>query len=191
MARTKIPQPPADGGPPQPLPDRSQDVTPSGAYDPFEIVDLMTSYYELFVKMRYVQRESLKYPPHSPPIDIEKVKALGFAPQVFAILQLLPYVEGRGSEDNFFGYGGFADFRDCNYSDLEQELCNPFYAPLVEGRGYDEPQGPYVRPWVLPLNSLGNHGTVLFFDTKNGMPPSSILYSRVRWNLSSQVTSQQ
>jgi hypothetical protein len=181
MGRTKIPQPDsAAQGPPLPLPDRTQFVT-SSAYDPFEIVDLMTDFYELYVKMRYVKRDSLKYPPHSPPINVEQIKSFGFEPQVIAILQLLPYVEGRGSEDNFFGWGGFADFRGDR--DLSLRLCDPVYSAPDVGKGFEEENGPYVRPWVLPINQCGNHGCVLFFDTRNGeiFSPSLLPEVWVAW----------
>lgn len=164
MARTRTPQQ-EPGAAPQPLPDRSKFVTP-GAYDPFEIVDLMTAFYELYVKMRYVTRESLKYPPHSPPVDVEQIKTLGFEPQVIAILQLLPYVEGRGSEDNFFHWGGFADHREEH--DLARRLCDPLYLSPDEEKGFEEENGPYVRPWELPLCDVGNRGCVVFFNTRNG-----------------------
>lgn len=167
MARTKVPQPDAGASqqPPQPLPDRQQFVAP-GAYDPFEIVDLMTALYELYLKMRYITPSSLKYPPHSPPVDVSLAKSLGVEPQVIAILQLLPYVEGRGSEDNFFQWGGFADYREGR--NLEQMLCDPLYRSPDKSKGSEEEKGPYVKPWVLPLNACGNRGTVLFFDTRNG-----------------------
>ena len=135
-----------------------------GSYDPFEIIPMITELYEMYSKMRYIPASNIKYPPHSPPVDVEKARSLGFEPQVIELLERLPYVQGTDSEFEFFCGGGFLDNRGDH--DFEHYLHDPFYAD-PEG-GFDDENGQYVRPWVLPLNDMGNHGSVMFFDTRTG-----------------------
>lgn len=140
-------------------------------YDPHEIASLLGNYYHLLARMRYIPHSTIKHPPHSPAIDVSLAESLGLEPQVIELLQLLPYVEGRGSEDEFILQGGFEDFR--NIRNLRQSRDPDYASP--EG-GYEEEGGEYVQPCVLPLNQCGNHGSIMYLDTRNGMycalPPS-------------------
>jgi hypothetical protein len=149
------------------IPIRPSTNTP---FDPYEIVDLMTRYYQLLSKMRYFPESHIKYAPHDPPVDIDFAVSLGMEPQVIQLLQLLPYVEGLGNEDEFIMHGSFADFRKKNV--LEQSRDPKFLSPE---KGFDVENGEYVRPWVLVLTECGNRGSVVYYDTRNGIiiwPPS-------------------
>jgi hypothetical protein len=133
------------------------------AFNPHEIVNLMTRYYQLLSKMRYFPESYIKYAPHDPPVDVEYALSLGIEPQAIELLQLLPYVEGLDNEDEFIMHGSFADFRQQNV--LEQSRDPKFVSP---DEGFDGENGEYVRPWVLALTEFGNLGSILYYNTRNG-----------------------
>ncbi|KAE8453841.1 hypothetical protein EG329_007617 [Mollisiaceae sp. DMI_Dod_QoI] len=113
-------------------------------------------------RMRYFSPDRIKYPPHDPPIDVNFAKSLGLESQVIELLQVLPYVEGLNNEDEFILHGSFADFRK---TDVLGQSRDPDYVS-PEGN-YEEENGNYVMPWVLVLNECGNHGSIMYFDTRN------------------------
>lgn len=133
-------------------------------FDPHEIASLLGNYYHLLARMRYFPHSVIKHPPHNPPIDVPFAQSLGLEPQVIELLQLLPYVEGLGNEEEFILWGSFADFRDNGV--LMQSRDPDYVSP--EG-GYEEERGQYVLPWVLTLNSCGNHGSIMYLDTRSGI----------------------
>jgi hypothetical protein len=135
-------------------------------FDPHEIASLLGNYYHLLARMRYFPHSVIKHPPHNPPIDLPFAQSLGLEPQVIELLQLLPYVEGLGNEEEFILWGSFADLRD---NEVLMQSRDPDYVS-PEG-GYEEERGEYVLPWVLTLNSCGNHGSIMYLDTRNGIPP--------------------
>lgn len=137
-------------------------------FDPHEIASLLGNYYQLLARMRYLPHSVIKHPPHNPPIDVPFAQSLGLEPQVIELLQLLPYVEGLGNEEEFILWGSFADFRD--NAVLMQSRDPDYVSP--EG-GYEEERGEYVLPWMLTLNSCGNHGSIMYLDTRNGISPFS------------------
>ncbi len=132
-----------------------------GSFNPRDIAALMARYYELLARMRYFPSSAIKYPPHSPPIDIAFAQSLGLEPQVIELLQILPYVEGYRNEDEFILGGSFADFRKKGV--LSQSRDPAFAEP--EG-DFDSENEQYVRPWVLVLNECGNHGSIMYLDTR-------------------------
>jgi hypothetical protein len=133
------------------------------AFNPHEIVDLLTKYYQLLSKMRYFPESCIKYAPHEPPIDVELATSLGMEPQVIELLQLLPYVDGLYNEDEFIMHGSFADFRKKDFlkRSRDPKCINP-------DKGFDIKNGEYVRPWVLALTECGNRGSIVYYDTRNG-----------------------
>jgi hypothetical protein len=142
------------------IPIRPSTNTP---FDPYEIVDLMTRYYQLLSSMRYFPESCIKYAPHDPPVYIEFAESLGLEPQAIELLQLLPYVDGLHNEDEFIIHGSFADFR--KNSVLEQSRDPKFLNP---DKGFDAENGEYVRPWVLVMTECGNRGSVVYYDTRSG-----------------------
>lgn len=132
-------------------------------YDKDEVVDLLNRYYELLARMRYLPPSAIKYPPHSPPVNMTLAQELGLEPQVQELLQSLPYVDGYNNEGEFILGGSFADFRN---SDVLIQSRDPGYAD-PEG-DFDDENGPYVKPWVLVLNECGNHGSIMYLNTRNG-----------------------
>jgi hypothetical protein len=137
-----------------------KDAMNSTPFNAHEIASLMEEWYRLLIKMQYYPESHLKLPPHDPPINRSLAEQLGMDPNVVELLELLPYMENtHGGE--FIHYGQFADFR--GEDDLRQSRDPTFASP--EG-GFDEPNGEYMRPWVMALNDCGNHGVILFLDTK-------------------------
>ncbi|KAF7954583.1 hypothetical protein EAE96_005703 [Botrytis aclada] len=135
----------------------------TGIYDQQEIVTLITQYYELLAKIHYFPTSYIKYAPHDPPIDLDLAKSFDLEPQVIELLQALPYIEGYSNEDEFILGGSFADVRDLGV--FMQSRDPGFASP--EG-GYDDENGEYMRPWETCINECGNHGTMMFLDTRNG-----------------------
>ncbi|RFU25799.1 hypothetical protein B7463_g10539, partial [Scytalidium lignicola] len=135
---------------------------PGPSFNPHEIADLLSNYYQLLQRMRYIPASSIKYPPHSPPINVSLAQSLGLEPQVIELLQLLPYVENTGSEDEFIMFGSFMDYRADGALELSRD---PDYAS-PEG-GFDDENGQYVQPWIIPLSECGNHGSIIYLDTRN------------------------
>ncbi|TGO21917.1 hypothetical protein BPAE_0193g00030 [Botrytis paeoniae] len=135
----------------------------NGVYAQQEIVTLITQYYELLAKMRYFPASYIKYAPHDPPIDVDLAKSFDLEPQVIELLQALPYIEGYRNEDELILGGSFADMRDLEV--LMQSRDPGFASP--EG-GFDDENGEYMRPWEICINECGNHGTMMFLDTRNG-----------------------
>ena len=132
-------------------------------FNPNDIVDLMSRYYQLLSRMRYFSESRIKYSPHDPPIDVEFAASLGMEPQVIELLQLLPYVEDLHNEDEFIMSGSFADFRKKMVLERSRDL--KFLSP---DKGFEVENGEYVRPWVLVLTECGNRGSVVYYDTRNG-----------------------
>ena len=134
-----------------------------------ETAAVMGQFYELFIKMRYLPSDSIAYPPHnSPPIDSRLAHALGLSKPAIEFLQLLPYVTGEvawggGGEQEFLLGGAFADFRD---EDVLEQSRDPLYGSPDESDWADG-NGPYMRPWYVAVNQLGNHGTVMVLDLKS------------------------
>jgi hypothetical protein len=135
-----------------------------GIYNQEETVSLISRYYELLAKMRYFPESYIKYPPHNPAIDLDLAKELNLEPQVIELLQALPYVEGYSNEDEFILWGSFADMRDPS---VLRQSRDPAYADPSSSE-FDHPDGAYVRPWELVINECGNHGTVMYLNTRNG-----------------------
>ncbi|KAE9376026.1 hypothetical protein N431DRAFT_371044 [Stipitochalara longipes BDJ] len=135
----------------------------NSAFNPHEIVDLMSRYYQLLSRMRYFPESYIKYAPHDPPVDVEYAASLGMESQVIELLQLLPYVDSLNNEDEFIIHGSFADLRE--NSVLEQSRDPKFLNPE---KGFDVENGEYVRPWMLVLTECGNHGSIVYYNTRNG-----------------------
>ena len=46
--------------------------------------------FDLLVTLRYLAATDVSHPPHSPPVDVAGMNALGFDPEVVALADLLP-----------------------------------------------------------------------------------------------------
>ena len=133
---------------------------PFTTYNTKEIASLMTEFYELLSQMGQFPPATIKYPPHlHPPVNAKFAKSLGMAPQVVNLIQKLPYIESNGRTWLFEGI--FADFRE----DEDLESSRDPFGVNPDGWSYYSERGPYMRPWQVALNAVGNHGAVLLLDT--------------------------
>ncbi|KAI0804275.1 hypothetical protein GGR55DRAFT_659292 [Xylaria sp. FL0064] len=152
-----------------------------------EIADLMREWYQLFIDMRYIEAEKVVFPPHKH-IRIATTKAaeLGLTKDVVDLYQMLPYHIGDTNWNfgtdagEFLMWGGFLSDMRGSKADWWQNAVDPTYAiddlsprhrPGVRAsdgdtRGWDDENGPYMRPWYATLTNCGNHGSVMTLDTK-------------------------
>ncbi|KAI0427706.1 hypothetical protein F5Y09DRAFT_315450 [Xylaria sp. FL1042] len=152
-----------------------------------EIAGLMGEWYQLFIDMRYIEAESVVFPPHKYiRIDTTKAAELGLTKDVVDLYQMLPYHIGDTNwnfgtdQGEFLMWGGFLSDMRGSKGDWWQVAVDPFYAiddlspwhrPGVRAsdgdtRGWDDENGPYMRPWYVTLTDCGNHGSVMLLDTK-------------------------
>jgi hypothetical protein len=152
-----------------------------------EVADLMREWYQLFVDMRYIKAENVVFPPHKHlKLDVTKPAAYGFTKDVVDLYQMLPYHISEpewnfGSDHGeFLMWGEFLDDLRGPDADWWQTVVDPFYgiddlsprfgpgvrAEDSETRGWDDENGPYMRPWYAALTQVGNHGSVMVLDTK-------------------------
>ncbi len=137
-----------------------------------EIATLMGDLYDLFVKMRYLGADEVWYPPYSDEdfgvLDMDLIAKLGVSDDVVSLIQQLPYVYGRRSEDDvFFKHGGvFLDYRD---NDQLEQSRDPLYLENGRDKDWSEDGGPYMRPWYACLNEMGNHGPVMIISMRSRM----------------------
>ena len=133
---------------------------PFTTFNARETASLMTEFYELLSQMGQFPPATIKYPPHNhPPVNVKFAKSLGMAPQVVDLIQKLPYIESTGRIWLFEGI--FADFRE----DEDLESSRDPFGVIPDGWSYYSERGPYMRPWQVALNAVGNHGAVLLLDT--------------------------
>ncbi|KAJ7019895.1 hypothetical protein C8F04DRAFT_325644 [Mycena alexandri] len=134
----------------------------AAAYNPDEIVSLITQFYELLIAMGHWPEGSLRYAPHTnPPVNEGLAVQLGYAPAVISLMKRLPYLS----------------------SEANQRHCNPILARTVladytrdvdlkEGRRpypymYDE-NCPNLDPWLLLWVLPGRDGSHVILDTTLG-----------------------
>ncbi|KAI1264364.1 hypothetical protein F5Y18DRAFT_427986 [Xylariaceae sp. FL1019] len=161
-----------------------------------EIADLMNEWYQLLIDMRYIDAEMVEFAPHKHnPIDLAKVAELGLTKDAVDLYQMIPY-HSRGIDYfpghdhtnwNFGSDGGeflkwgesLEDMRKPD-ADWWRTAVDPFYNlehfspwhnpatrdPDAATRGWDDEDGPYMRPWYVTLSEVGNHGSVMILDTK-------------------------
>ena len=132
---------------------------PITTFNAVDIAILTTEFYEVLSKMGQFPPEAIKYPPHTPPVNVQFAKSLGMAPQVIDLLQRLPYVEGNDRAWLFE-----SQFADLRYNDQLEQSRDPFHTK-PDGWSYYSEKGPYMRPWQVALNAVGAHGAVSLLDT--------------------------
>ncbi|KAJ5720195.1 hypothetical protein N7493_007073 [Penicillium malachiteum] len=127
------------------------------------VADLMLDIYQELVRMRYLHPAGIQLGPHNMTHLDEAYDELELDASVKYLYSILPYVDTFGSgQQSFSQLGEFADFRDI---DQAEQGRNPFYGSLSDPNFEDE-EGPYMKPWVTPLTNLGNHGSVMLYDTR-------------------------
>ncbi len=59
------------------------------------LIDGLGKLFDLLVTLRYFAATDVSRPPHSPPVDVAGMKALGFDPEVVALADLLPQLRSN------------------------------------------------------------------------------------------------
>lgn len=61
-----------------------------------ELILGFTTLFNILVRMRYISPEHVSYPPHqSPPVDVERLRRLGFDDDAIAAAQVLPQLRNQ------------------------------------------------------------------------------------------------
>jgi hypothetical protein len=117
-----------------------------------EVAELMDEIYLTLAKMTYIPETAIKRGPHK--IDHDLVREAGSSDAVFALLEILPYVDGSIIDEKSWLFGGeFIDYR--NRDDLK-ELSDS----LHHG-------GDYMSPNIVALTKWGQIQSVLLYDVEN------------------------
>lgn len=131
------------------------DQTP---YNEDEIVSLVTKLYELLVKLAYIGRDHIRWPPpggHA--INEDLCRELQVAPEVISLLKRLPYVD----EDCPYALDLFPNSEPLSYlqdSDVERSR-DPAASP-------HRPRRDYILPHDIPLTGPGDEGPYFVLDVK-------------------------
>ncbi|KAJ7498085.1 hypothetical protein B0H11DRAFT_832319 [Mycena galericulata] len=135
----------------------------AAAYDPDEVVSLITQFYELLIEMGHWSEGSLRYPPHTdPPVNEALATELGYSPAVISLMQRLPYstdAASHGHERYILGRTRWADYT--SEYDL-REGRHPYPYEYLNGC-------PDLDPWLLPLMLPNRDGWNVMLDTKLGV----------------------
>lgn len=136
-----------------------------------ELILGLTKLFELLVKMRYISQKHVSYPPHkSPPVDVERLRRLGFDDDAIAAAQVMPQLrheivwgwQAEGVELapnskalNFLAITG-------NAHELQDDVREGRFSYL-EGAGQ-------LPPWVLRLTNgaPANFGVHMLLDARQG-----------------------
>ncbi|KAJ5710311.1 hypothetical protein N7488_004467 [Penicillium malachiteum] len=128
-----------------------------------KVADLMLEIYEELARMRYIHPAGIQLGPHNLTHMDQAYDELDLDASVKYLYSILPYIDPLAAgKDSFSQIGDFADFRDIEQAEQGRD---PFYGSPSEPNFEDE-DGPYIKPWVTPLTSLGNHGSAMLYDTR-------------------------
>ncbi|KAJ7642728.1 hypothetical protein DFH06DRAFT_605925 [Mycena polygramma] len=149
----------------------------AAAYDPDQVVDLITQFYELLITMGQYPEGSLRYAPHTdPPVDEALAVQLGYDPAAISLMLRLPYLVAAVNHND-------DDHAILNRTSFSDYTCAHH---LKEGRApwpYDD-GCTSIDPWLLPLMLPGRDGWNVILDTRLGVvraysiwmsPPSDIV----------------
>lgn len=127
-------------------------------YNEDEIVSLVTELYELLVKLAYIDRDHIAWPPpggHA--INEDLCRELRVAPEVISLLKRLPYVD----ENCPYSLHLFPNSEPLSYlqdSDVERSRDPSAYP--------DSPRRDYILPHDIPLTGPGDEGPYLLLDIR-------------------------
>lgn len=131
----------------------------AAAYDPDEVVALLTEFYELLVQIAHWPLGAVQKAPHTnPKINAELGKELGYDETVLELMEEIPYVTNEASQhkriipDSFF-------YNYTNERDMRR---------AKKHSGYDMYEAP-IDSWILPLAGASNRdGWSVVLDTRLG-----------------------
>jgi hypothetical protein len=134
----------------------------AAAYNPDEVVALLTQFYELLVEIAHWPLGTVQKAPHTdPPVNVELGKELGYDDAVLELMQKLPYPKDvHRSLNKIVPDSFFYDFR--SERDLKKARKHV---------GYDNDKyGTPIDSWILPLVAPSNRdGWSILLDTRLGM----------------------
>ncbi|KAJ7895982.1 hypothetical protein B0H14DRAFT_2679891 [Mycena olivaceomarginata] len=133
----------------------------AAAYNPDEVVALITEFYELLVTMGHWPEGSLRYPPHDPPVNETLAVQLGYAPATISLMHRLPYVASKFNDAD--RYAIVARTRLADYTrdkSLKEGRC-PYPYQYIDGC-------PDIDPWLLPFTLPHRDGWNVMLDTRLG-----------------------
>ncbi|KAJ7139477.1 hypothetical protein C8R44DRAFT_764580 [Mycena epipterygia] len=133
----------------------------AAAYNPDEVVSLLTQLYELFIAMGHWPEGSLRYPPHADPsVNEQLAQQLGYAPAAVSLMRQLPYLTWKANRDTeIIARTRFADY---TREDDLKEGRHPTPYQYLDGC-------PDLDPWLLPLVLPNNGGWNIMLDTNLGI----------------------
>lgn len=123
-----------------------------------EVAGLMLEIYGTLAEMRYIDPIGIERGPH----NIEALQRVydehNLDPAVIYLYSVLPYINTNEADQVDFIFGGeFADYRQPD--DVERGR-DPYYADP------ETDEDAYMHPWVTPLTNMGNHQSVILYDTR-------------------------
>ncbi|KAI5460524.1 hypothetical protein BGZ63DRAFT_387386 [Mariannaea sp. PMI_226] len=118
-----------------------------------EVADLMLEIYRTLARMQYLDPAWIQEGPHGVDDDLlQMFESHNLDPCVIYLYSILPYVDTGGvAEVDFFQGSEFADFRRSEHVERGRD---PFYDSQV------------MPPWMTPLSLLGNHQSVIIYDSR-------------------------
>ncbi|KAE8168559.1 hypothetical protein BDV40DRAFT_307227 [Aspergillus tamarii] len=128
-----------------------------------EVADLMLEIYQTLANMRFLNPAGIIKGPHDINNVRELYKKLDLDPSIIYLYRILPYIDiSLAGQTDFFQGSIFADYRQPE--DIEQGR-DPFHI-MPGDDGYEDEDGPYMRPWVTALSIIGNHQSVIVYDAR-------------------------
>ncbi|KAJ7166505.1 hypothetical protein C8R43DRAFT_986236 [Mycena crocata] len=134
----------------------------AAAYNPDEVVSLVTQLYELLITMGHWPEGSLQYPPHTT-LNEALAAELGYDAAVILLMQRLPYLTPQANNDSppyiVADRTPFADYRD------ERQLKEgrrPYPYQYLD-------DCPDLDAWMLPLTLPYRDGRHIMLDTRLGV----------------------
>ncbi|KAJ7498107.1 hypothetical protein B0H11DRAFT_2383033 [Mycena galericulata] len=135
----------------------------AAAYDPDEVVSLITQFYELLIEMGHWPEGSLRYPPHTdPPVNEALAVELGYSPSTISIMQRLPYSTVAASHSDQSYILGCTRWADYTSEENLREGRHPYPYGVIYGCSD-------LDPWLLPLMLPNRDGWNVMLDTKLGV----------------------
>lgn len=124
--------------------------------------------FDLLVTLRYLAATDVSHPPHSPPVDVAGMNALGFDPEVVALADLLPQLRSSvvwGYQEE--GTALMPRSKAVNYLVRDHNGYDELWERVRLGK-YPETSNdvhPLLPPTMLRLTDAGSYGVHLLYDT--------------------------
>ncbi|KAK7923580.1 hypothetical protein PG985_007651 [Apiospora marii] len=127
------------------------------------VADLMLAIYQTRAEMRFIDAAAIKPGPHDITHLLPLYASLKLDPTVVYLYSLLPYVDEAEAGQSEFYMGG-TWFNHLDRREVEDGRDPFLLGP--EGDDYEDPNGPYMRPWFTPLSVMQADGQCLVYDAR-------------------------